>query len=65
MPLLLELLGPNYRPQQLTEDLASFWVNTYPVVRKELKRRYPKHQWPEDPLTAEPTRSGLKRDEKQ
>jgi ATP-dependent helicase HrpB len=60
--LLLELLGPNYRAQQVTEDLASFWRNTYPLVRKELKRRYPKHHWPEDPLAAVATRSGLKRD---
>ncbi len=59
---LLELLGPNYRPQQLTSDLASFWKNTYPTIRKELLRRYPKHHWPENPLQAAPTKSGLKRD---
>jgi ATP-dependent helicase HrpB len=51
--VLLHLLGPNYRPQQVTDDLASFWANTYPVIRKELRARYPKHAWPEDPLTAE------------
>jgi ATP-dependent helicase HrpB len=62
IPILLELLGPNQRPQQLTDDLASFWKNTYPIVRKELKRRYPKHHWPEDPLATNATRSGLKRD---
>src|SRR5262245_56671235 len=50
--VLLHLLAPNYRPQQVTDDLASFWANTYPVVRKELRARYPKHAWPEDPLTA-------------
>jgi ATP-dependent helicase HrpB len=50
--VVLHLLGPNYRPQQITRDLASFWKNTYPEVRKELRRRYPKHSWPEDPLTA-------------
>ncbi|MCA9188150.1 MAG: ATP-dependent helicase HrpB [Pirellulaceae bacterium] len=50
IPVLLELLGPNFRPQQVTNDLASFWKNTYPVVRKELRRRYPKHAWPEDPF---------------
>jgi len=50
VPILLHLLGPNYRPQQITDDLASFWVNTYPLVRKELRRRYPKHAWPEDPF---------------
>ncbi len=51
--VLLHLLAPNYRPQQITDDLASFWANTYPTVRKELRARYPKHSWPEDPLTAE------------
>jgi ATP-dependent helicase HrpB len=50
--VLLHLLAPNFRPQQVTEDLASFWANTYPVVRKELRARYPKHAWPEDPLSA-------------
>lgn len=50
--LLLHLLGPNYRPQQITDDLASFWTNGYPTIRKELKRRYPRHAWPEDPRTA-------------
>ncbi len=50
--VLLHLLGPNYRPQQITSDLASFWNNAYQDVRKELRRRYPKHAWPEDPWTA-------------
>jgi ATP-dependent helicase HrpB len=50
--VLLHLLAPNYRPQQVTDDLASFWANTYPVVRKELRARYPKHAWPENPLSA-------------
>jgi ATP-dependent helicase HrpB len=54
--VLLHLLAPNYRPQQVTEDLASFWANTYPVVRKELRARYPKHAWPENPLGAAPQR---------
>jgi ATP-dependent helicase HrpB len=54
--VLLHLLAPNYRPQQVTEDLASFWANTYPVVRKELRARYPRHAWPEDPLSAVPER---------
>jgi ATP-dependent helicase HrpB len=62
VPLVLHLLGPNYRPQQVTSDLQSFWQNGYPEVKKELRRRYPKHAWPDDPLSAEPTRSGLKRD---
>ena len=52
VPVLLHLLAPNYRPQQVTDDLGSFWSTTYGVVRKELRRRYPKHDWPEDPLTA-------------
>lgn len=52
VPVLLHLLAPNNRPQQVTDDLASFWKNTYPVVHKELRIRYPKHAWPEDPLTA-------------
>jgi ATP-dependent helicase HrpB len=52
VPVLLHLLAPNYRPQQVTDDLASFWANTYPQVRKDLRARYPKHAWPEDPWTA-------------
>jgi ATP-dependent helicase HrpB len=52
--LLLHLLGPNYRPQQVTDDLASFWANTYAHVRKELRTRYPRHAWPNDPTTAMP-----------
>jgi ATP-dependent helicase HrpB len=59
--ILLHLLAPNFRPQQVTDDLASFWVNTYPQVRKELRARYPKHSWPEDPLTAEPLRGAKRR----
>jgi len=51
-PLVLHLLAPNHRPEQVTSDLASFWRNTYSQVRKDLRRRYPKHAWPEDPLTA-------------
>jgi ATP-dependent helicase HrpB len=50
--VVLHLLAPNHRPQQITTDLASFWKNTYSLVRGELRRRYPKHAWPEDPLTA-------------
>ncbi|MFW5698319.1 MAG: ATP-dependent helicase C-terminal domain-containing protein, partial [Planctomycetota bacterium] len=61
--VLLHLLAPNQRPAQVTDDLASFWANTYPSVRKELRGRYPKHAWPEDPLAAEPrARPGRKRD---
>lgn len=61
VPVLLHLLGPNYRPQQVTDDLASFWANTYPEVRKELRRRYPKHAWPEDPTRADAIRGPRRR----
>lgn len=50
VPVLVHLLAPNYRVQQITPDLASFWKNTYADVRKELKGRYPKHAWPDNPL---------------
>ena len=53
--LKLHLLSPGRRPVQVTQDLASFWANTYAEVKKDLKGRYPKHYWPEDPLIAEPT----------
>jgi ATP-dependent helicase HrpB len=56
MPVLLHLLAPNGRPQQVTHDLRSFWENTYPQVRKELQGRYPKHSWPQDPWNATPER---------
>ncbi len=54
--VLLHLLAPNQRPQQVTHDLRSFWENTYPQVRKELQGRYPKHAWPVDPWNASPER---------
>ena len=47
VPVLMQLLSPGFKPVQLTSDLKSFWQNAYKEVRKELKRRYPKHQWPE------------------
>ncbi|HEX6900743.1 MAG TPA: ATP-dependent helicase HrpB [Thermoanaerobaculia bacterium] len=56
IPVLLHLLAPNGRPQQVTHDLRSFWENTYPQVRKELAGRYPKHSWPLDPWNATPQR---------
>ena len=55
-PILMELLSPGFKPVQLTQDLESFWSNTYFEVRKELRRRYPKHYWPDNPLEAEATR---------
>ena len=61
VPLVMELLGPNYRPVQITSDLASFWKTTYFQVRKDLRTRYPKHSWPEDPLTAKPEARGRPR----
>ena len=55
VPVLMELLSPGYKPVQLTSDLSSFWQSTYFEVRGELRRRYPKHDWPDNPLEAEPT----------
>ena len=56
VPVLMELLSPGFKPVQLTSDLRSFWQTTYFDVRKELRRRYPKHAWPEDPTKASPTK---------
>jgi ATP-dependent helicase HrpB len=55
IPLMLHLLSPAKRPVQVTKDLASFWANAYQDVRKELRGRYPKHHWPDNPLVAIPT----------
>jgi ATP-dependent helicase HrpB len=54
-PVLMMLLAPNGLPVQMTRDLRSFWERTYPEIRKDLRGRYPKHPWPEDPWTATPT----------
>jgi ATP-dependent helicase HrpB len=55
VPVLIHLLSPARRPVQITQDLAAFWKGSYHEVRKEMKGRYPKHYWPEDPLQAQPT----------
>ena len=62
-PVLMELLSPGFKPVQLTQDLQNFWRTTYFEVRKELKRRYPKHDWPENPLEAKAVK-GVKRKQK-
>ncbi|MFI5149306.1 MAG: ATP-dependent helicase HrpB [Bacteroidia bacterium] len=59
--VILHLLSPGYKPVQVTQDLKSFWNNTYPDVRKELRVRYQKHHWPEDPWTAEAVRGAKRR----
>ncbi|MGB9429730.1 MAG: ATP-dependent helicase HrpB [Gammaproteobacteria bacterium] len=56
VPLLLHLLSPAHRPVQVTRDLAGFWRSSYQDVKKDMKGRYPKHLWPDDPLRTEPTR---------
>src|SRR5690606_29942607 len=58
--VLMHLLSPGYKPVQVTQDLRSFWSTTYAEVRKELRSRYPKHSWPEDPWTAQAVR-GVKK----
>nr|WP_295904927.1 ATP-dependent helicase HrpB [uncultured Bdellovibrio sp.] len=61
IPVTLHLLGPNFRPVQVTSSLESFWKNGYPEVRKELRIKYPKHQWPEDPADGIPEAKGRRR----
>lgn len=61
VPVMLHLLSPAKRPVQITQDLASFWATAYQEVRKDLRGRYPKHHWPDDPLTALPTAKAKRR----
>ena len=61
VPLTLHLLSPAHRPVQVTRDLAAFWKGSYAAVRREMKGRYPRHDWPEDPASAAPSRGRPRR----
>ncbi len=61
IPVTIHLLSPAARPLAVTQDLRSFWLNVYPEIRKQLRARYPKHPWPEDPLAATPTRRTIRK----
>jgi HrpA-like RNA helicase len=61
VPVTFELLAPNGRPVQVTSDLRSFWTTGYQEVRRELRARYPRHPWPDDPGTAQPTHRTVRR----
>lgn len=62
VPLVLQLLSPAHRPVQVTRDLPGFWRGSYAAVRSDLRGRYPRHPWPQDPATAPPTRRAKRRD---
>ncbi len=61
VPITFKLLSPAQRPVQITKDLAGFWRSSYVEVRKDMRGRYPRHHWPENPLEAAPTTRSIKR----
>jgi ATP-dependent helicase HrpB len=61
MALVIKLLDPGGKPLQVTSDLPGFWRGSWTDARKQLRGRYPKHEWPEDPASATPSRSGIKK----
>jgi ATP-dependent helicase HrpB len=63
VPLVVHLLSPAGRPVQVTDDLAGFWARSYEMVKKEMKGRYPRHHWPDNPMEAEPTRRAKRKGE--